>query len=215
MLLESWKGRSLRPAPSLLTPREPNQFRLCSLQHELEFVARSPFAELGKSAEWAQLGALWNRGQRMSSRLCAVSCSPDASDAGVELILPCQYHDLSGGHHLTGEQRLALALLTDAINVYQKGALSRVSRVRRLYVDAETWIMADRVQPTILGFSAVCDALGINSTLLRRRLVEWKHQVSRQCNGRQSSATHFKINRREHHLTNRRGRPPAQAFQST
>ena len=145
----------------------------------------------------------------MSSRLCAVSSSPDAGDPGLEQILPCQYHDLSGGHHLSGEQRLALALLTDAINVYQKGALSRVSRARRLYVDAETWIMADRVQPEILSFDTVCDALNINAPLLRRRLIEWKHTVRRQNDS--SCETHFRINRRERHSSHRRGRPSALA----
>jgi hypothetical protein len=150
----------------------------------------------------------------MSSRLCAVSSSPDASDTGVELILPCQYYDLSGGHHLTPEQRLALALLTDAINVYQKGALSRISRARRLYIDAEAWIMADRGHPAALGFVTVCDALGINPALLRRRLVEWKHRVRRQREGYQSPATHLKINRRQRHMSHRRGRPPARALQS-
>ena len=38
---------------------------------------------------------------------------------GLNQILPSQYYDVSGGHRLTGEQRLMLALLADAINVYQ------------------------------------------------------------------------------------------------
>ncbi len=79
----------------------------------------------------------------MSSRFCAVSTEPTDLPAGSDLILPCQYYDLSGGHHLTGEQRLMLALLTDAINVYQKGALAGSTRARRLYVDAARWIMSD------------------------------------------------------------------------
>jgi len=43
-----------------------------------------------------------------------------ASDSAVERfvglnqILPSQYYDVSGGHRLTGEQRLMLALLADA-----------------------------------------------------------------------------------------------------
>jgi hypothetical protein len=150
----------------------------------------------------------------MSSRLCAISSRPDEKDAGIELILPCQYHDLSGGHHLTGEQRLALALLTDAINVYQKGALSRISRARRLYVDAEAWILADRIHASLLSFNTVCDALGINSALLRRRLLDWKHTVRHQHDGYSSPDTRFKINRRERHSSHRRGRPRAPVFQA-
>src|SRR5271167_3698853 len=99
---------------------------------------------------------------------------------GLNQILPCQYYDVSGGYRLTGEQRLMLALLADAINVYQKGALSRVLGARRLYADAERWIMSDPRGVNPLAFTTVCDALGINATLLRRRLLDWKHSLRHQ-----------------------------------
>src|SRR6516165_12509364 len=92
------------------------------------------------------------RGSVMSSRLCAVSRTPIIQSMESDLILPCQYCDVSGGYGLSGEQRLMLALLTDALNVYQKGALSRLTRPRRLYVDAERWILAE---------SADCNALSV------------------------------------------------------
>jgi hypothetical protein len=117
----------------------------------------------------------------MSSRLCSVSseAAGTASEAGV--ILPCQYHDLSGGgYRLTGEQRLMLALLADAINVYQKGALSGALRARRLYADAEQWIMTDRPGLCGLAFPTVCEALGINPARLRRRLLDWKYSLRHQ-----------------------------------
>src|ERR1700675_4760036 len=82
------------------------------------------------------------RSSGMSSRFCAVSSQPANENSGSDLILPCQYYDISGGHRLTGEQRLMLALLTDAINVYQQGVVSRSTRKRMLYVDAERCIMA-------------------------------------------------------------------------
>ncbi len=56
---------------------------------------------------------------------------------GLNQILPSQYFDVSGGHRLTGEQRLMLALLADAINVYQQGVLSRNTRKRLLFIDAQ------------------------------------------------------------------------------
>lgn len=74
--------------------------------------------------------------------------------------------------------------------------------------------MADRVQPPILTFNTVCDALGINSALLRRHLIEWKHAVSHQRDGYRSPEAHFKINRRERHSSHRRGRPPTPVFQT-
>src|SRR6516165_6740305 len=96
------------------------------------------------------------RGSVMSSRFCAVSRAPIIQSTESDLILPCQYCDVSSGYGLSGEQRLMLALLTDALNVYQKGALSRLTRLRRLYVDAESWIMTDQANINAFSFSTVC-----------------------------------------------------------
>ncbi|HKV56189.1 MAG TPA: hypothetical protein VJN94_16270 [Candidatus Binataceae bacterium] len=139
----------------------------------------------------------------MSSRFCAVSSTPAEQVTGSDVILPCQYYDISGGYNLSGEQRLMLALLTDAINVYQKGALSRIARARRLYVDAERWIMAERTGSDALSYNTVCEALGINSTLLRRRIIAWKHTVRRQRGDDRSSRLHLKVTPRERYASHR------------
>jgi|SRR5579885_162052 hypothetical protein len=96
---------------------------------------------------------------------------------GLHQILPSQYFDDSGGHRLTGEQRLMLALLADAINVYQQGVTSRSTRKRLLYVDSERWIMAENQNRHAFSFETVCESLGINPAVLRRRMIEWKHKV--------------------------------------
>src|SRR5271156_5900876 len=96
---------------------------------------------------------------------------------GLNQILPCQYYDVSGGHRLTGEQRLMLALLADAINVYQQGVLSRNTRKRLLFIDAERWIRASAKCRHAFSFDIVCDALGINPRVLRRRMLAWKHEL--------------------------------------
>ena len=98
---------------------------------------------------------------------------------GLHQILPSQYYDFSGGHRLTGEQRLMLALLADAINVYQQGALSRSTRKRMLYVDSERWIMSDCRSLHAFSFETVCECLGINPVVLRRRMITWKHEMRR------------------------------------
>ncbi|HSR58591.1 MAG TPA: hypothetical protein VLL57_10395 [Candidatus Binataceae bacterium] len=125
---------------------------------------------------------------------------------GLHQILPSQYFDISGGHRLTAEQRLMLALLADAINVYQQGVQSRATRKRLLYVDAERWIMAPRPGPHAFGFETVCEALGINPSVLRRRLVSWKHQVCRDADSRATPHLRLKITPRAKHLTHRRRR---------
>ena len=129
----------------------------------------------------------------MSSRLCAVSRAPIGPSAQSDFILACQYCDVSSGYGLSGEQRLMLALLTDALNVYQKGALSKLSRPRRLYVDAERWILTDRTDTTAFSFATVCEALGINPDLLRRRIIDWKHTVRAQHRANSSPRLRLKI----------------------
>ena len=126
---------------------------------------------------------------------------------GLNQILPSQYFDVSGGHRLTGEQRLMLALLADAINVYQQGVLSRNTRKRLLFIDAERWIMSAQKCPHAFGFDTVCDALGINPGVLRRRMLTWKHETRRNVETR-AAAPHLriKITPRAKHLSQRRRR---------
>jgi len=100
-----------------------------------------------------------------------------------------------------------LALLTDALNVYQKGALSRLTQLRRLYIDAERWIMTDFADINAFSFSTVCDALGINPGLLRRRIIDWKHTVCSPHRHDPSSRLRLRITPRERYA--RRATNPA------
>jgi hypothetical protein len=128
------------------------------------------------------------------------------SVAGLHQILPSQYFDVSGGHRLTAEQRLMLALLADAINVYQQGVVSRATRKRLLYLDADRWIMmAAKTAPHAFSFNTVCDALGINAGVLRRRLILWKHSICRDFESRATPHLRLKITPRARHLSQRRG----------
>jgi hypothetical protein len=99
---------------------------------------------------------------------------------GLHQILPCQFFDRSGGNRMGGEQRLMLAMLADAINVYQQGVLARSARKRLLYVDAERWIMAARPRLPAFSFETVCEALEIEPCALRRQLLAWKHRMRRE-----------------------------------
>jgi hypothetical protein len=138
-----------------------------------------------------------------------VRSTPDAimeNLVGLHQILPSQYFDVSGGHRLTAEQRLMLALLADAINVFQQGATSRATRKRLLYIDAERWIMmAAKTAPHAFSFDTVCEALGINAGVLRRRLILWKHNVCREVETRATPHLRLKITPRARHLSHRRG----------
>ena len=144
-------------------------------------------------------------GFQLSSDIAVERC------VGLNQILPSQYYDVSGGHRLTGEQRLMLALLADAINVYQQGAMSRNTRKRLLFIDAERWITGGARCRHVFSFDTVCDALGINPGMLRRRMMAWKHELQRNVEKRTATPhLRLKITPRNKHLSHRRrrSRPP-------
>jgi hypothetical protein len=158
-----------------------------------------PFARARRPAVGIEMSEISERGA--SARVTGAS--------GLDQILPCQFFDRSGGDRMGGEQRLMLAMLADAINVYQQGVLSRCTRKRLLYLDAERWIMAAPRQPQAFSFETVCEALEIEPGGLRRRLVAWKHRMRRE---RESAhpAPHLrlKITPRQSRMRPRRTRQP-------
>jgi hypothetical protein len=74
-----------------------------------------------------------------------------------------------------GERRLRLAVLEDAIACFQKHAGARHSRGRRLFREAEAWIM-EGGQNSAYSFEEVCDALGLDSNCLRDGLRQWSER---------------------------------------
>jgi hypothetical protein len=143
------------------------------------------------------------------SEISTRGASASATSAiGLDRILPCQFFDRSGGDRMAGERRLMLAMLADAINVYQHGVLSRCTRKRMLYLDAERWIMAAPRPQHPFSFETVCEALEIEPGALRRRLLAWKHRMRRD---RESAhpAPHLrlKITPRHSRMRPRRGSP--------
>jgi hypothetical protein len=85
----------------------------------------------------------------------------------AEIILPSQYYGSSGSAR-SGEQRLILAVLVDAINVLQQGTGSR--RKRRNFAEAAQWVNA-RGTTDPFSFDSVCEALDVDSELLRSHLL--------------------------------------------
>jgi len=68
---------------------------------------------------------------------------------------------------------LFLAILHDAIDCFRKYLLDPSRRGRRLYLEAETWLM-DEHASLPLGFETICDGLGLDTTYVRRQLREWR-----------------------------------------
>ena len=116
-----------------------------------------------------------------------------------DLILPTQFFDALRRHPpAQGERRLVLAILEDAINCFQTYIFANRSRNRRLFREAEAWLMSENDEP--FSFEHVCAVLGLEPTYIRRGIQRWYEQqyargpVSRSCR-RLSTTTHSRANR--------------------
>jgi len=87
----------------------------------------------------------------------------------ADIILPSQFFDGMGGQNLSAEQRLMLAVLVDAINVLQGWNRHTSARKRRDFAEAGKWISIRG--DASFSFDNICDALNINSEMLRERLA--------------------------------------------
>lgn len=88
-----------------------------------------------------------------------------------DVILPSQFFELVGAQTFSSEQRLMLAVLTDAINVLGDSRVSANRRKRNRFNEASSWVFATGIRSP-LSFDHVCDALGVDAEGLRRRLSE-------------------------------------------
>jgi hypothetical protein len=104
----------------------------------------------------------------------------DLSNALPDIMLPSQFFELVGSaRNFSSEQRLLLAVLTDAINVLRVSRVSPNRLHRESFDEASCWIFEDGLSSP-LSFDHVCDALGVDAERLRRRLSE---MVSDQSGG--------------------------------
>jgi len=102
-----------------------------------------------------------------------------------DTLLPSQYYAAlkrKGAHE--PERRLAIAVLQDAVDCFQKHLRARDRKARELFLDAGEWIASvDRSWP--FSFENICDLLQINAEYLRRGLLAWKErQLNDQARGK-------------------------------
>lgn len=82
---------------------------------------------------------------------------------------------------MSGEYRLALAVLEAAVGDFQKYVFSRESFGRRIFGEVYTWVMDDHeVGPDSDGltFRFICDALGLDPDYLREGLERWRREAA-------------------------------------
>jgi len=90
-----------------------------------------------------------------------------------DVVLPVQYFRvLRGRASYGGERRLIIAVLEDAINCFQKNLFATDKRGRRLFREAEKWLMsADRELP--FAFENICEFLSLDAEYIRKGLRRW------------------------------------------
>lgn len=76
---------------------------------------------------------------------------------------------------VSGEERLMLAVLSDALSRYQKYAFAADGHGRRIFSEADTWIH-DRDREWPFSFENICDVLKIDSGYVRWELGEWRRR---------------------------------------
>ncbi len=97
----------------------------------------------------------------------------------TEFVLPEQYFGKLRDYE-SGERQLLAAILEDAVACFQRFLFASGQRQRRLYQEAERWIMerAHSVEREDLcpyfSFDRVCDVLELDADGVRDRLLLWR-----------------------------------------
>src|SRR3954447_13374921 len=86
-----------------------------------------------------------------------------------DTLLPSQYFDRLSNSHRSGEFRLMVAILEDAVRVYR----SHAARGGTDFEEAEDWI--ENPDGTyIFSFKSICDMANLDADYVRRGLRAWK-----------------------------------------
>jgi len=90
-----------------------------------------------------------------------------------DIILPTQHFAaIQRKRFPSGEHRLLVALIQDAIECVQKHMHARDAKRRQLFLDAQGWIGSDDDRG-VFSFNNVCMLLGMNPDYVRQGLSNW------------------------------------------
>jgi hypothetical protein len=96
-----------------------------------------------------------------------------------ESLLPVQYYSTNK----TGPcYRLLLAVLEDAIRCFQRNCDATTVRRQILFREAKEWLFGFDAT-AFMSFSTVCESLGVDPLMLRRRLREWRIRTRHERDG--------------------------------
>jgi hypothetical protein len=72
-----------------------------------------------------------------------------------------------------GEERLMLAVLEEAVKCFQEYVLATRPREKRLFQEAEEWIL-EKDSDYLFSFESICQTLGLQPDYTRQGLLVWK-----------------------------------------
>ena len=72
-----------------------------------------------------------------------------------------------------GEEKLMLAVLADAIEHFQKYALSKDEKGKKLFREAEEWFLK-KDSDQLFSFEYICETLELDPRYIRQGLLSWK-----------------------------------------
>lgn|GEM_PF-6263154 len=95
-----------------------------------------------------------------------------ANTLGNCTILPEQFFPVQS-HKFTPEMRLLVAILEDALHIFQRCAHARTRRERRLWEEVRDWFWDKEESIWLCNFENICGILGLEPGYLRCGLTAW------------------------------------------
>jgi hypothetical protein len=130
----------------------------------------------------------------------AILESPGAMELQPDIVLPEQLDDL-GRRSRIPEHRLMLAVLEDAVAVYQAGCLSQRLGSRPLFRDTEAWFASDDTASPF-SFVTICELFAIDPEYVRSGLGRWRAwHADRTADGRRASFAFRRVSGIHHRVT--------------
>ncbi len=91
-------------------------------------------------------------------------------------LFPVQYLEtIRSKIYVDPEKMLMLAMLEDVIACFQKYISSRDGKGKRLFCEAEEWILKEQNGDWFLSFGNICKTLDLNHEYIRQRLKRWRY----------------------------------------
>jgi len=111
-----------------------------------------------------------------------LSSAGDEPSERPDVLLPVQFFATMRRRlpNKTGEYRLLVAVLEDAVHCFQQHASATGRRGRRLFGEVERWFMDESAAPASNGnaprfsFEYICSVLGLDPAWLRQGLRRWR-----------------------------------------